>query len=274
MRTDKKPNSFPAHLLAMVLLGSAIIGICIIPACGRSPDLAMTQKFQEAQDRFNNATSAAEFLETACLYEQIIDQGLVCGALYYNLGNAYMQADQKGHAVAAYRQAKRFLPRNPFLDANLRFALGSDSFEKQKTHLIDHVLFWQDWLSYPEKIEITLLMAGISLSFALIALMRRYRKLWKRLTLVALIITVVAMSSAGYDYYRFEILKNGVVIKDHVIARKGNSETYEPSFTNTLTEGTEFRVKDMDSRQAWILIQLKEGPAQEGWIRADEAVLY
>lgn len=267
-----RSHSFDALFVFLLL---AVVGLLVIvPSCNRAPDLEMTQKFQEAQERFNRATIEADFLEAAGLYEQILDKGVACGALYYNLGNAYMQADERGRAIAAYRQAKQYRPRDPFLEANLNYALGSEWTGQQKNRLVDHILFWKDWLSYPEKMRISLAVAGLTLLLAIVTRITRNRKLWKRSNLLALVVALIALISLGYDYYRFEYLTHGVVVKAEVVARKGNSETYEPSFNEALSEGAEFLVKDRDARQAWLLIQLQEGPEQEGWIPADDAVIY
>ena len=44
--------------------------------------------------------------------------------MYYNLGNAYFRAGEYGRAIAAYRKAKPYRPRDPYLEANLRQALS------------------------------------------------------------------------------------------------------------------------------------------------------
>ena len=58
------------------------------------------------------------------MYQSLLDRGIRSGAILYNQGNAFMKAGHRGQAIAAYLEAKRYLPRNPYLDANLRFAQG------------------------------------------------------------------------------------------------------------------------------------------------------
>ena len=54
-----------------------------------------------------------------------LDRGQISGAVLYNQGNAFMQAGQRGRAIAAYRQARRYLGPDLFLEANLAYALGN-----------------------------------------------------------------------------------------------------------------------------------------------------
>ena len=49
----------------------------------------------------------------------------------------------------------------------------------------------------------------------------------------------------------------GVILADEVIARKGNSETYQPSFEAPLHAGTEFEL--IEKRKDWYLINLADG---------------
>ena len=53
-------------------------------------------------------------------------------------------------------------------------------------------------------------------------------------------------------------------------ARKGNSESYAPSFQEPLKEGTEFVV--LEERGDWVHMSLSGDLS--GWIRQAEAVLY
>ena len=62
--------------------------------------------FQEAQSTYD----AEDYRQAAVLYEQLIEQGMRSGAVYYNLGNAWAKADEPVRAIAAYYLAKRYIP--------------------------------------------------------------------------------------------------------------------------------------------------------------------
>lgn len=58
------------------------------------------------------------------IYEDVLANGHINGHVYYNLGIAYYRQQRLGDAVAAFLAAKRYLPRDPDVTANLRFSLS------------------------------------------------------------------------------------------------------------------------------------------------------
>ena len=80
--------------------------------------------FLRALEIFDSAKTPADYRESAALLESLLSTGYRNGAVYYNLGNAYFRAGEYGRSIAAYRQAKPYRPRDPYLEANLRQALS------------------------------------------------------------------------------------------------------------------------------------------------------
>lgn len=264
--------SHPARAAACPVF-SILLLLLLLPCtgCGSGGDLERTRIFQKAEERFENADSPEAFLEAAALYEEILKGGFENGAVLYNLGNAYMNAGRRGAAIAAYRRAKRYRPRDPFLDNNLQLALAPNLPPASPRTLLQHLLFWQDWLSYPEKYHLLLGLAGVTLLFTLCGLaIPRLSTLWRRLSLGAGALVLLAALSAGYDTYRFEWIRHGVVTARKVVARKGNGESFPPAFTEPLAEGQEFRVSS--TREAWVLARLPGGV--EGWLPAKDVTLF
>ncbi|MDA1048874.1 MAG: hypothetical protein O3C40_00125 [Planctomycetota bacterium] len=239
-----------------------------VSGCGSSVDPAMYAKFQAAQDRFERAHDPPQFLQAAATYQELLDAGIVSGVVLYNQGNAFMRAGERGRAIACYRQAKRHRPRDPYLDANLRYALGDDNAVLSKP-IIEYVLFWSGWISYHGKFQASLACALATFCLSVVGLFRR-PKLLKRIALIALCVSMAAVLSAAYDWYQFSYLKHGVVIVDEVVARKGDSESYQPAFTKPLGEGTEFQV--LDQRNGWTHLRL--GQSQDGWVPSKDVTVY
>ena len=238
--------------------------------CGGSIDLESSRRFQEAQETFAVAQTPEEFLTAAGIYREILDSGVVSGAVLYNQGNAFMRAGERGRAIAAYRQAKRYRPRDPYLDANLNYALGNVAGEQAERPVLRYLLFWQDWLSYPEKFQLAFLAALVTTTLALIALFLAHPRPVRRAAFALLAVTAVLAGSAGYDWYHFEVVTHGVVVDKETVARKGNDASYEPAFTEPLPEGTEATV--LESRGDWLLVRI--GPAKEGWVDRRSVVTY
>lgn len=257
------------NTLPPIIAVAASVALGLSSGCGRGVDLDVSRTFQEAQQVFDDAQSPDDFLRAAGLYQSILKRGVVSGVVLYNQGNAYMQAHQRGRAIAAYRQAQRYRPRDPYLEANLLYALGSETRVTGRRPMIEYLLFWQNWLSYPEKFRLATAAAAVAFALGVIAIVRR-RRLSTRLAVGGLVLTLLLAFSAGYDWRRFDRIVHGVVVRQEVIARKGNADGYEPAFTEPLTEGAEFR--RIEHRSDWLLIRLSGD--EEGWVREEDVVVY
>src|SRR5690606_32912817 len=93
--------------------------LCLaLAGCGQvEPET--TRQFQQAEELFRSAQSPADYLRVAALYQEILDRGTVSGVVLYNQGNAFVKAGEPARAIAAYRQAQRYRPQDPYLAANL-----------------------------------------------------------------------------------------------------------------------------------------------------------
>ncbi|QDU60726.1 hypothetical protein Pan216_15760 [Planctomycetes bacterium Pan216] len=236
-------------------------------ACGQRPDLETARKIQSAQENFDKAETPEEYLRSAGIYQDV-SKGITNGAVLYNQGNAFMRAGERGRAVASYREAERYRPRDPYLQANLDFARGTS--ERPRKSVFEHVVFWQNWLSYPEKFTFLGTLGLATFALGMLSLFDIGGVIVRRTAWAGLVVTCVLAVSATYDWYRFDYRDHGVVTADEVVARKGNAETYAPAFTDKLDEGTEFVL--LDRRGDWLMIKLPGGP--EGWIKDDSAVVY
>jgi hypothetical protein len=188
--------------------------------------------------------------------------------VYYNLGNAYFRAGEYGRAIAAYRKAKLYRPRDPYLEANLRQALAvaPGRLPEPPVPWWRHVLFWSGWLSFPEKAY------GAFAGFLLAALaactgviLRWPRAYWISGSLV--VIAAVLSLDAGLDHADVAWSRRGVVTTE-TIARKGIGKDYEPAFDQPLKDGAEFTV--LSENGEWILGHF-EGIG-DGWLRRDHTV--
>jgi hypothetical protein len=249
------------------LLPAAIV-VCAA-GCVRTPDMETAQQFQAAQAAFDAAETQEDFLRAAGLYQAILDGGCRSGAVLYNQGNAFMRAGQRGRAIACYRQAQRYRPRDPFLDHNLRHALGSSSSSSQRS-MFDYIFFWQSWISYAGKFRLLAAVSAVTFALGIAALLVRRRRWLVHSSWIGLVVSLLLAASAVYDWYRFDVVRRGVIITDEVVARKGDGDSYAPAFTQPLSEGTEFRA--LEHRGQWQLIRLAGD--KEGWVRRDDIVVF
>jgi tetratricopeptide (TPR) repeat protein len=251
------------QLLPLVVLAAALL-----VGCERGPTPEQVNQFEAALQAFQAAQSAEDYQRVAAMYQEIIDEGTISGALLYNQGNAFILAGKRGHAIACYRHALRYRPRDEQLRASLRNALGSDQVSARRP-LIQHILFWQDWISYPGKTHATTALALVTIVLGLAGLYSHVNA-FRWLAAILLAATLTLAVSAAYDWYRFDHVRHGVITAAEVTARKGNGTTFEPAFTTSLAEATEFIV--LEQRGQWLDIRLEGG--QTGWIPAADAAVY
>jgi tetratricopeptide (TPR) repeat protein len=225
--------------------------------------------FIRALEVFDAAKTPADYHESAALLESLLADGFRNGAVFYNLGNAYFRAGEFGRSIAAYRKATSYRPRDPYLEANLRQALSVAPGRLPEPPLPwwRHVLFWDGWLSFPEKVYASFagfLLAAVAACGAV--LLRRPRAYWISLALA--VIAVVMTVDAGLAYADVAWARHGVVTHE-TIARKGIGKDYEPAFDQPLKDGAEFTV--LSENGDWIFGHF-EGIG-DGWLRREHVVL-
>ena len=224
--------------------------------------------FIRALEIFDAAKTPQEYRESAALLELLLADGFRNGAVYYNLGNAYFRAGEYGRAIAAYRKAKPFRPRDPYLEANLRQALSvaPGHLPEPPPPWWTHVLFWSGWLSFPEKAYAACggyLLAAVVACAAMF--LRRGRLYWVSAGLV--IGAIVLTTDAGLAYADIAWSRHGVVTTE-TIARKGIGKDYEPAFDQPLKDGAEFTI--LSETGDWAFGHF-EGIG-DGWLRREHTV--
>jgi tetratricopeptide (TPR) repeat protein len=254
----------------MPRIGLALIALIFLlpPAAIAAQPGVRERTFIRALELFDAAKTPREYRESAAVLESMLSDGFRNGAVYYNLGNAYFRAGEYGRAIAAYRQAKRYRPRDPYLEANLRQALAEapGALPKRPPPWWTHVLFWSGWLSFPEKVYSSfaaLLLAALAACAA--QLLRWPRVYWASAALVVL--GAVLSVDAGLAYADITAAWHGVVTQE-TIARKGIGKDYEPAFDQPLKDGAEFTV--LSENGDWVFAHF-EGIG-DGWLRREHTV--
>ena len=64
----------------------------------------------ELMDEGNRRYERGEYAEAAQVYEDLINQGYRDTAVYYNLGNTYLESGDLGRAVLSYLRAEELSP--------------------------------------------------------------------------------------------------------------------------------------------------------------------
>jgi len=244
-------HALPAGLAVMML-------IALLPCVACAQREKATQLFVQA----NQAYEKEEYAGAASLYEEIIGCGFRSGAIYYNLGNCYAKMGRIGPALAHYRKAERFMPRDGDLRFNLQYVLDQrkDKIETRERIPFARVFFfWYYWLSTRELLAVFLVFNLLLWSLSLILLYRQNELLrWVRI--LSLCLFLIFGATLALKAYAQGVIRQGVVTAQEATVRSGNGEHHSPLFI--LHEGAECRVSD--EAAGWMKIHLTDGKI--GWI--------
>jgi tetratricopeptide (TPR) repeat protein len=274
-----KPYS---QILAFLIITLLAAGFSALSLRAESLDEAqVADLFAQAKDFFRQANelvavspAQAEELygKAAMRYERIIrDGGVQNGKLYYNLGNVYFRLKDLGQAILNYRRAEQYIPNDPNLRQNLDYARErrlDDIEEKQETKVLKTLFFWHYDLSTKSRVVIFSVSFVLLWSAAAIRIFTKASYLRWGIT-VSFILSLLLAGSLVAEELSLRNTHPGVVISQEVIARKGNSETYEPSFKDPLHSGTEFTL--IENRGSWFQIELAD--ARTCWVPSKDVAL-
>lgn len=250
---------------------AALLMLLVIrsPAARAAEPASRERTFLRALEAFDIARTPDEYRASAAILESLLTDGFQNGAVYYNMGNAYMRAGDYGRAIAAYRHARPYRPRDQYLDANLRQALSvaPGHLPEPPPPWWTHVLFWSGWLSFPEKAYAAFagfFAAALMATFALFV--RQPRVYW--LSAACAVVGVVLSIDAGLAYSALHWSHRAVVTSE-AVARKGIGKDYEPAFDQPLKDGAEFTI--LSENGDWIFGHF-EGIG-DGWLRREQIAL-
>ena len=246
-------------------------------ACAASQEDLLSEAnicFDQANEAAANDPEAAEALYDKAIlrFERLInEEGIQNGRLEYNLANAYFLKGDLGRAILHYRRAARLIPNDLNLHQNLAQARQKrlDRIEEpQQAKVLKTLFFWH--YDLPGKTRMSL----FALCYLLLWSMAAGRLRWNKKALNGLIATSLLLSlslagSLGVDAAVHARERAGVLLQEETIGRKGNGETYEPSFEEPLHAGTEFNLAE--ARAGWYHIELADG--RKTWIPSSSAEL-
>jgi tetratricopeptide (TPR) repeat protein len=235
--------------------------------------LLLEPAYESPKDVFQRAESLYQeerYLEAAEAYESVRELGIEDGVLYYNLGNAYFKAGQLGRAVLNYERARKLLPADEDVRANLAFAseLVSDAVEPLPLPLF---VAWAVDLyrtigtnALARVVSVSFLFGGLAVS---ILLSDRWPGL-RSAALVALaaagVVALVCGTSLAFKLRAEASRVEAIVVSENAYVRSGPGET-SPRLAE-IHEGLKVRV--LGRREGWLQVSLANGIT--GWIPEEQ----
>jgi hypothetical protein len=240
----------PSMAAAWLLLG-------IAAGVGAAGDTPRTIFF-----RGNTLYAEEHYPAAAAEYERIVAAGSESGNVHFNLGNAYWKAGDRGRGVLGWERARRLLPRDPDVHANLLHARSADETE-DGTPLYARLLF-----PLATRMSSDELWLATSLTWTLLAvcmivarLAPRGARAASRSALVAGLALAVVGASTVYRLATVEWPRHAVVV-----AASETPVRFEPTEAGTIhfqaPPGTVLRV--LAEREGWAQVGRPDG--RRGWI--------
>jgi hypothetical protein len=254
---------------APVAAAGAAAPTAVAPVPATAASAAPLRPGASATDLVNEAAAAFDGgdVRTAIqLYEQAEAAGLVNGHLYYNLGIAYFRDGRVGDAVAAFLAARRFLPRDPDVDANLRFAVSGihDRLETERdAGAAGRIGFFLAHVAARELAWATALLAA--LGGLLLAVSVRSQRLRPARQVAWGFVALAAACGAALGVKSSTVEQWGAVTAATGSVRSGPGERHPVMFA--LQPGAPFVVAEK-SPLGYLRIELSDG--KKGWIAASD----
>ncbi|HEV7731089.1 MAG TPA: BatD family protein [Candidatus Binatia bacterium] len=240
-----------AFVVALLLLGLGA-GV-VVAADGPAGDFF----------RGNALYADGRYAEAAAAYEQVAAGGVGSAPLWFNLGNAWLKAGDVGRAIAAYERARRLAPRDPDVQANLRFAREEAKVEAVAPPLAARLLVPLAFWATSDELLVLASVAWWVLWLLLAAgrLWPRQQRAATRAAIVAGLVLVIAGSAAAWRISAVDARQAAVVT-----AGKDVTVRFEPSESGTAhfeaPPGTLLDV--LGVRDAWVQVARDDGV--RGWI--------
>lgn len=233
--------------------------------------------FDQAVDLKDHSNPEARRLYRESLqgFDALIRDGVHNGYLYYDAANAHLRLGEIGPAIADYRRAMRLLPSDQNVRRNLSFARSLCEIQIPPTPegaVLQTVFFWHFDTSLRSRKHVAL-AAYVLLWLVLIGRLfsRRRSVVFGWSAAVFAVVALAASTSVGWDLWARQHDREGVIIADAAVLRKGNGEGYQPQLEGSLPQGVELRILEGRSdakKNVWYHVELHDG--KDGWIRADQ----
>lgn len=243
---------------------AALCALAIVTADGL---LAQGPSATAMMARANESYDRGEYAEAVQQYESLLDRGYEDAAIYYSLGNAYLETGDVGRAILSYLRARELSPRDPDIEDSLALALGMtvDRIEADRDSLVESASHLARMWVTPGELGVAGLLIWILNGTAISALImwRRFplRRLVRAVTAVGAVATTISFLLLFAMIYVSPYDNTGVVTAAAVEVLRGPGPQYPEEFA--LYSGAQVRVSD--SRHGWLRIELPGGELQ-GWV--------
>jgi tetratricopeptide (TPR) repeat protein len=215
----------------------------------------------------NHSYESRDYLKAVEGYVAILESGVESGNLYYNIGNGFLKMGRLGHAILCYERAKRLIPHDSDLRANLSYArslVENANTEVQGNFVLNALdavfgLYSLRAIIFSATVLYLVLILLIGVFIAKPFFARRFRVV----PVLVAVLFIFNLSAVANRYFDERILKHGIVVQKEVECKY---EPIEKSTTYyTLHEGG--KVLILNTRSGWR--QIKRPDGKISWVKKE-----
>ena len=243
-----------------------ILMVCMLMVAAAFGSVAANNTATQWFDKANAFYERQAYDSAAYYYEQIVSQGAVNAAVFYNLGNTYFRLHKVGPAMLYLQKARALSPSDKDIKANITFVQSTlaDRVPMPPQSFLELIL---KRLHNMFSLSAQLWIAGfglllLSLLFAAALFAPFITRLW--IVYIAGFIVIVTGAfgiSAGIKVYTNQTVHYAVVLSPSIEAR---NQPDGPTVLFTVHEGTTLQVRQQVGD--WLLVSLPTGTA--GWVKS------
>ena len=243
-----------------VVLSVWVTTICFSLGVSLSEAGEIENQFFKANQQY----AAGHYQEAADGYEEILRKGEASGPLCYNLGDAYFKLGQRGKAILNYERARRLMPQDEDLLANLSFvsSLLEQAQPTDDLRWYERIFFkLQDLFSASGWAIVLLASYNFLFVFLLLAVfVERIKKGMVRLAGLLAFATVICLALTFAKIQVTKQIQEGVIVQKIVDVRY--SPTLNGAVAFRLSEGIRAQVIRREGN--WCYIRLTRD--KSGWV--------
>ncbi len=232
----------------------------IVPICAIA-------KESQIYNKANQMYRSNQFEEAAVLYESLVAKGIHHADVFYNLGNTCFRLNKIGLTILNYERGAYLNPQDEDIRANLKFVNAKlvDQLPVPPSSLLKRVIdsivnfFSENQLAW----LCSLSWQGTALFLILMIFLKKFRNVFRPLSIVALILMIFFGSLWGFKGYLQSTYRHIIIIKPQLSVV---SEPEGDQVIFSVHEGTKLLVRKKMNN--WWLVSLPNGVS--GWAKKQD----
>ncbi len=224
---------------------------------------------KEVFEQANEAYKNEKYVEAQDLYLQIIENGQVSWALFYNLGNTFYRLNDMPKAILYYEKARKLNPSETDILENLKIAKNNIE-DKSSTFSDSDILSFFNKIIYAAHSNTWAILSLVSLFAMAFLIIGTYllNKVSIKRTFLLFALAFLAFSIIMYAFS--QIQKSEFTKSEAIIMESSVTITSEPkeNATNLFILHAGSKVEIIETNQDWV--KIKYDNDKSGWMHSNQ----